>query len=306
MCGGMSSDLVPRCGLWWGAHASIGLPAFETLIGRKVAIDHDFLGWTDKFPTPSEKLEVAGGRILFVDWAATNFATGAPDATWAAIARGSQNAVINSEAADLRSFGQKIMLTFQAEPEQHIYVPYGDAAEYVAAWQHIHALFIADGVRNVVWVWDVEGDVYDHGSTYQTWYPGDADVNWIMWDPYNWFGCTGGSKTWNTFADIITPMYEWLTTHSGTPGNGNYLSKPWGIGEYGTVEGATPTAEAQWYEDEVVQAQTDFPKLKALVYFDSDDIAPGRSCNWTVNSSADSLAGYQEAGRQFYASSMPN
>jgi alkanesulfonate monooxygenase SsuD/methylene tetrahydromethanopterin reductase-like flavin-dependent oxidoreductase (luciferase family) len=97
-------------------------------------------------------------------------------------------------------------------------------------------------------------------------------------------------------------MYTWLTTHSGTPGNGDYLSKPWGLAEYGTVEGANPTDKAQWLENAVSTAQSQFPNLKALVYFDSNDSTNGRSCTWTVGSSSDSVAGFAAAGAESYVS----
>jgi hypothetical protein len=127
-----------------------------------------------------------------------------------------------------------------------------------------------------------------------------------MWDPYNWYGCNTGSTTapWKTFSQIVTAMYQWLTTNSGTPGNGNYLSKPWGLAEYGTVEGASPTDKQHWYESSVTEARTSFPNLKALVYFNSDDVTHDRQCNWTVGTSADSLAGFQAAGAEPYFATM--
>jgi hypothetical protein len=302
---GVTADLVPTCGALWGAHSSQGYAALESQIGRKLAIVHDYTDWTGIFPNAGEQTAAAGGRIIFEDWTAKEYSTGQAAATWAQIAAGDQDAQINAEAAALKSFGKRIMVTFQAEPEQSHYTSYGTAAEYVAAWQHIANQFQSDGVTNVVWVWDVEGDVGDHGSTYQTWYPGDAYVNWIMWDPYNWFGCnrpSAGGATWNSFASTVSPMYTWLTTHSGTPGNGDYLSKPWGLAEYGTVEGANPTDKAQWMEDAVSTAQSQFPNLKALVYFDASDSTNGRSCNWTVSSSSDSVAGFAAAGAESYMS----
>jgi hypothetical protein len=302
---GVTSQLVPECGIWWGAHLSVGLSTFETMIGRKLAIVHDYVGWNSAFPNATEETQAAGGRILFIDWSATNPATGTPAATWAEIASGAQDAVINAEAKALRSFGRRIMLAFNAEPEGAVYASYGTAQEYVAAWRKIHTMFLMDGVQNVVWVWDVTGDVTDHGSAYPSWYPGDSYVNWIMWDPYNWFGCKGGSVTWRTFAETVTPMYSWLTANSGKAGNGDYLSKPWGLAEYGTVEGPTPRSKELWYESAVGQAQSQFPKLKALVYFDSDNVAAGRSCDWKVNSSVDALLGYKVAGHDSYVESMP-
>jgi beta-mannanase len=277
----------------------------ESLIGRKLAIVHDYTDWPATFPTANEQTAAAGGRTLFIDWTAKNYATGQAAATWAQIANGSQDAHIDAEAAALQSFGQPIMLTFQAEPELGVNTSYGTAADYVAAWQHIHDRFLADGVTNVVWVWDVTGDVYDHGAAYPSWYPGDSYVDWIMWDPYNWYGCSGHTQPWKSFASTVSPMYSWLTAHSGTAGNGNYLSKPWGIAEFGTVEGASPTDKGQWFQTAVAQAQTQFPNLKALVYFASNDSTGSRSCDWRVDTSATSLAGSQQAGAQPSVASTP-
>jgi hypothetical protein len=302
---GTSAELVPSCGTWWGAHLAVGLSTFEASIGRRIAILHDYLGWTNPFPSASEKSAAEGGRILYVDWSAVNHATGGPAATWAQIASGAQDKVINAEAADLKAFGRRIMLTFNGEPDSSGFASYGTPADYVAAWRHIHARFKADGVRNVVWVWDVTGDVADHGREYPALYPGDSDVDWIMWDPYNWYGCKGGTLTWRSFSAMVATMYSWLTTNSGTKGNGDYLSKPWGLAEYGTVEGPSPTSKEDWFESAIGQAETQYPKLKALVYFDSDNVAPGRSCLWKVTTSVDSLVGFAEAGSQLYVSQLP-
>ncbi len=302
---GVTSKLVPTCGVLWGAHSSSGWASLEAMVGRKLAIVHDYTGWLSIFPSASEKTAVAGGRILYVDWTARNFQTGRPAATWAKVASGALDGHIKAEAAALKAFRRPIMISFQGEPEGKAQKTYGNAADYVAAWRHIHKVFAAVGVHNVVWVWDVTGDVSDYGSVYHKWYPGDTFVNWIMWDPYNWYGCNNANThTWKSFSDIVSPMYKWLKANSGKPGNGDYLSKPWGLAEFGTVEGATPTAKAKWFEDAVKAAQTQFPRLKALVYFDSFDRTNGRVCDWTVNTSSKSLTGYRAAGRVTYARTM--
>ena len=301
----MTSYLVPKCGIWWGAHSSMGWQAFEQMIGREIAIVHDYTGWTNSFPDPNDKLAAAGGRILYMDWEAKNYSNGQPAATWAQIANGSQDAVIKKEALELKAFGKPMMLTFQSEPEGKASLAYGTGANYVAAWRHIHNVFADEGVTNVVWVWDVTGDTADHRSQYPSYYPGDAYVDWIMWDPYNWYNCRTRAETWQTLGDKVSAMYDWLTANSGKPGNGNYLSKPWGLAEYGTVEGPSSASKAQWFESEVTETESQFPRLKALIYFDSDDVASGRSCNWRVDSSSASLAGFKLAGDSSYVTSMP-
>ena len=302
----VSAELVPTCGAWWGSHSSMGWPAFESMVGRSAAIVHDYFGWNEIFPNRSEELAAAGGRIVFVDWTAKNFQTSEPATTWAQIASGADDGQIDLEAAALKAFGKPIMVTFFAEPDQPAYSVYGDATQYAAAWRHIYLRMAADGVRNVVWVWDVTGDFTDRGAAYAKWYPGDPYVNWIMWDPYNWYGCNGGgSAPFRSFAQIVSGMYTWLENHSDSADQHDYLSKPWGLAEFGTVEGPRPDSKEQWLESVPATAESRFPRLKALVYFNSTDSSRGRTCNWRVDSSADSLAGYRLAGTQPYVARLP-
>jgi beta-mannanase len=66
------------------------------------------------------------------------------------------------------------------------------AGQFVAAWRHVHALFVAAGASNVVWMWNPMIDFA--GSTpLAGLYPGDAYVDVVGLDGYNW----GTSQTWS-------------------------------------------------------------------------------------------------------------
>lgn len=293
---GAGSELVPTCGIWWGVHSSIGWQAFEREVKRKVAIVHEYAAWTDAFPSPSEKEAAAGGRIVYVAWQA--------GPRYAKIASGAEDSRINYEARLIKTFGKEMMLTFEHEPDSTPAAALGTPTQYVAAWRHIVNRFKADGVKNVVWVWNVTGDVA-HGARFTALWPGNSYVNWIMWDPYNWYKCRGNNEPWRSLTEKASGMYKWLTIHSGKPGNGDYLSKPWGIAETGTVEGSNADAKKDWFTSAVTGLRTLLPRIKAVIYFDSNDEANGHSCNWRVNSSSNSLAGYTAAGKMAYVSSMP-
>lgn len=293
------AELSPACGAYWGAHSFRGWKAFETLIGRKLALFGEYSPWATLFPTASETEAAAQGSLLYVDWS-----LGGSTLTWAEVAAGEGDAQIKAEAAALKSFRKPIMVSFESEMDQPRLAAYGTAKQFVAAWRHIHRMFASEGVKNVIWVWDVTGDV-QHGPEITKLYPGNAYVNWIMWDAYNWYGCKGEGSKWRSFSQITAPMYEWLTKNSGKNGNGRYLSKPWGLGEYGTVEGATPTAKEQWLESVVPDLKKEFPRLKAAIYLDTDDTTAGRMCNWRVDSSKASLDGFRSAGQASYVATMP-
>lgn len=292
--------LAPSCGAYWGAGSTIGWKGFENLIQRKLAIVHVSSPWADFFPTTDEVAAAAQGSLLYVDWNLRD-----SDVTYAEIAEGETDARINAEAEALKAFGRPIMVSFEAEMDQPILDGNGTPQQFVAAWRHIHDIFAADGAKNVIWVWDITGDV-THGPELPKFYPGDAYVDWIMWDSYNWYGCNpDGSFTWRSFAETVSPMYEWLTVNSDARNGHDYLSKPWGLGEYGTVEGRRPDWKANYFRNIVPSLRSGLPRIRALLYLEADDLTRDRTCRWDVNTSAQSLAAYRAAGHTRYLSTMP-
>jgi hypothetical protein len=258
----------------------------------------EYSPWNSDFPTRPAVQAAKQGSLLYIDWS-----LGGSDLTWAQIASGAADARINAEAKLVKAFARPIMISFQSEVDQPRYAAYGTPAEFVAAWRHIHKLFATDGARNVLWVWALTGDTA-HAPELPKLYPGNAYVDWIVWDAYNWDGCKGGGKSWRSFEQIASPMYEWLADHSGKNGNGDYLAKPWGLGEYGTVDGGTPSGKALWFKQIIGQLKN-LPRLKALMYLDANDVSAGRTCQWEVNSAKGSLAAFREAGDSRYVSVMP-
>jgi mannan endo-1,4-beta-mannosidase len=62
----------------------------------------------------------------------------------------------------VRNLNVPIALSFGHEFNGNWY-PWGTtgttAADFVAAWQHVHDLFAAAGATNVIWIWD-PNDIY--------------------------------------------------------------------------------------------------------------------------------------------------
>ena len=85
----------------------------------------------------------------------------------------------------------------------------GGPAKYIAAYRHVHDLFVADGATNVYWVWcplvaDVPAEAWNHWTNY---YPGDAYVDWVGLDAYNW-GNSSSCCTWQSFTELVTDLYN--------------------------------------------------------------------------------------------------
>jgi beta-mannanase len=172
-------------------------------------------------------------------------------------------------------------VSFSHEPENDI-GEHGTNADYVAAFRHIYDRMQADGATNVKWVWNIMGladPVWR--AEYRSLYPGDAYVDWIAWDPYNWASCR--SVKWQTFAQVVEPFYRWLIANG-------FGDKPFMLAEFGTVESPADTqAKASWFAA-IPAALTAMPDLRALVYFDVPD--PPANCNWQIDTSPRSLRAF--------------
>lgn len=293
----MSRILVPACGAWWGmflpaAPDGGGLPAAvaaqDASLGRPldtILVYHDMSTTPDgTFPNSAEG-QLSRNHLLVFSWAPTIWSTG-QWYSWETITSGAlDNSVLIPEAIRLRNFGTTVFLSFAPEadssgPSQ------GTPAQFVAAWRHVHDLFAREKVRNVVWVWTTTGYL-PHASTIAAMYPGNSYVDWIGYDPYNYFSCR--NTGWQSFSQTIGPFYQWLSAR--------HFGKPIMLTEYGTSpDPGNPDLEASWYQD-IVPTLKQYSDIKALNRWNSTT----DQCNFTLSSeSAQAQAAYQQAGLSPY------
>jgi hypothetical protein len=297
----VSAKLVPREGAWWGEYHTWDAALYtsrETLVGRKFDIAKFYVDWDAVFPGSEGAGLRDSGHILFYGWETQIFNTGTRTC-WSDIAAGVHDAYIDARIADIKAFGKPLFMSFETEPEANIGVcnratKGGTAAEYVAAYRHVHDRFRAKGVTNVVWVVHWMG-WSGHYTLYPQIWPGDDYVDWVGWDPYNWYTCHNNS--WHDFTATAKPFYDWLNTNSG-PGH-NYSFKPYMLSEFGTREDpAVPTRKGDYFRNLPAQLKA-LPKLKAVLYWDMPDNS-GTECNWRIDTSTDSLHGFKAAGSDPY------
>ena len=150
-------------------------------------------------------------------------------------------------------------------------------ADYVAAWDHIRAIFASAGVHNAAWVWCPTGKGFTDGRA-AAYYPGDKEVDWICTDAYPY-----GSYV--SFAATVNPFLDWASHHG----------KPVMIGEYGVPESSTGQQRAQWLNamQQVVRSDR---QIKAVLYFDAD--SPGQVAYELRGGKA--LAAFRSIARQPY------
>ncbi|HJQ08222.1 MAG TPA: Ig-like domain-containing protein [Candidatus Saccharimonadales bacterium] len=271
---GVSSTLVNSCRPWLGAAVN-NYPAaadntksqllyHEQRIGRKLDIAHTYhpvgdndLNETDAFFAKRD------GTYLFANWK--------PVQKWrdGDGSNGTANANIDKMARSVKALGsKKIFMTLHHEPENDVAGgasgcstyrgSAGTPTEYRAMWRNVQNRFKAAGATNVVWVMDY--------MNYERWdcmvddlYPGNDLVDWVMFNGYG----VGNDK----FVTEVGRFYDLLTRTSNA--NQNYLSKPWGIVEWGIKDPSAAQGVSYFTQAKEALEKNTFPRLKAYMIFDA-------------------------------------
>jgi Glycosyl hydrolase family 26 len=262
-----------------------GIVAFEHAIGRKLAIDSLYVAWRDPMPVALARWDLRSGRIPMISWAG---------ASSARLLTGTYDPQIRAQALRLKSLPGPVMLRYFPEMNNPAVAEItGSPAEFIAAWQHLYDVFASVGATNVHWVWNPSGSGFSTGSA-QRFYPGAAYVNWIGADGYNWAPKLQGSA-WRSFSDIFSAFYQWAE-HEG---------KPLLVGEFGVTERA-PGEKAAWFRQAGRQLPAKFPRIRAIVYFNSVHTNFGVQFDWKVTSSPAALTAFRTFANDPYLSAQPS
>jgi hypothetical protein len=258
---------------WSKAGQKSSVTNLEADLGRKLNIDHLFYQWDGVFPGWRQTWDIDNGRIPMISWGGT---------TLSQILNGSQDALIRARADGLKALGSPVLLRWFPEMDagpnsSKISSP----AQFVSAWKKLHGIFVARGATNVEWVWCPNAYRFATGEA-QQYYPGDAYVDWICADGYNWAPQRPNSN-WTSFKDIFAAFYAW-----GAP-----KAPPLMIGETGVLE-KNPGDKGAWVTDMGNTIKTVYPEIKALVYFDAYSSANfGGMWDWRVDTSSSSYNAFK-------------
>ncbi len=274
--GGGSAALVPANGALLGGFIGAGtIEATEAQLGRKWAIELKYFDWPSDY-APFARSSISAGRIPYVTiepW------TVALDA----IASGAQDAVIQSRANGVKALSGKVLLRFAHEMNGNWYPWDGAhnganaaaAQKYIAAYRHLHDVFTSAGATNVLWVFcpNVDSVPSEGWNAWQNYYPGDAYVDWTCFDGYNW--------ATDTFVSMTARIYPGLAAKN----------KPILLGETSTKD----VEKAAWLNAILPALETQFPLLKALVWFHVN-----KENDWRYDSSPGSLAAFKTMANDAY------
>jgi hypothetical protein len=175
---------------------------FASWVGTTPDIIGHYVAWGTSFDSIAASNAWSYGALDFVVWEPWN-------TTLAKIASGASDTYVKAFAASVRSLDVPIALSFGHEFNGNWY-PWGTtgttAADFVAAWQHIHKIFTDEGATNVIWIWD-PNDIYPVPSVrLADYYPGDAYVDWVGVTGY-W--TQGGPNTYSSlYLTTLTEVRE--------------------------------------------------------------------------------------------------
>ena len=251
-----------------GEKSAVG--ELEQAIGRTLDIHHNFYTWDESFPTELERSDLQNGRIPMISWNGRGVTT-------RAIAAGRYDDLIERRARDTKALGQPVLVRWFWEMDGNKKAEFaGTPDEYIAAWKHIVGTFRAQGADNVRWVWCPNASAFNDGEA-QAFYPGPEFVDWTCADGYNWAPGRAGDD-YRSFKDIFSGFYLWAASQN----------KPIMVGEFGVQE-HNPGDKADWINATREAIKTDFPLLRAIVYFSAN-----KDYDWRLTTSDSALEAFKQ------------
>jgi len=292
-------------GIFYGARTP-SLDLFES-IGKQPAIRMFYLGWGAHFSPGLYNTYAGMGQITMVTWEYMLRPAGDLEPyegrLLEAIVDGVHDDHIRMWAEQVRDFGKPVLLRWGHEMNGDWYPWSGalngggatdgfgdpDLADgperFVAAYRHIHDIFDQEGADNVLWLWcpNVPFEGLGDWNQIPNYYPGDAYVDWLCIDGYNWGTCGFGASfnsQWQSFDEVFGPGYAELQAIND--------SKPMIIGEYASTE--VGGDKAAWITDAYERIREDYPQIRAVVWFHIS-----KETDWRINSSPESLEAFKQA-----------
>lgn len=270
-----SSILEPATGALLGMFYGAGSIAQTTAkLGRTPPVHLTYYNWTADWTGAVTRADLAAGRIPLVNWEPHNI-------DFNKIVDGSLDATIKARAKGSKALGKKFFLDFSAEMNGDEAWDGNNAPLYIAAYRHIHDIFVAEGATNVVWAWCPNvTDIHGGNKNTMDYYPGDAYVDWTGVDGYNWGTNNGG---WQSFQQVFENIYPLLAAKK----------KPIIIGEMSSAQ--VGGDKARWIDAIVPTLRAKYPLIKCVVWFDIN-----KERDWRISSSPEAEAAFIRMAKNPY------
>ncbi len=205
------------------------------------------------------------------------------------IASGAFDSYLTKYADDAKAFGKVVWLRPFHEMNGNWY-PWGgtvngnSARDFILAWRRVKQIFAGRGATNVKFVWcpNAESVPNTTGNAITRYYPGNAYVDYMAIDGYN-FGTSSSWSRWRSFSQIFGSAYTKLAALN---------TKPIFIAETASVsQGGDKSA---WIKEMFYSIEVRYPRTRGVVWFNS-----GSQYSFKVEQSAWTLQAFKAGAATF-------
>lgn len=286
--GPVSSRAYSGTRLLFGAYVppspESGMTAFRNLekaIGRQLDAVSFFQAWGDGshsvFHEAWVSAAAAGGRRVLLTWEPWSSGGSADQPTYRLrrIVDGRFDRYITSWAKGLKAYGGRVFLRPMHEMNGNWYpwsgVTNGNTPRlYRLAWRHVHDIFARVGAKNVRWVWSPYVQDVPSTNRFESYYPGDAYVDVLGLDGYNWGACVPAYGGWRSFDNLFRNAYDRIA---------RVASKPVWVAE--TASAPDGGDKPRWVKNMFGSIVDHYPRVRVVIWFHTN-----KECDWRLTSPA--------------------
>ncbi|GAB1689429.1 glycosyl hydrolase [Krasilnikovia sp. M28-CT-15] len=215
----------------------------ENGLGRRLDIINTYRRFDEMVGTKADRQFVRQGSSLMVSWATGDTRS---------IVAGYHDQLIRHQAQSIRALKRPVLLRMRWEMDRpNLRAQMWSPQDFVAAWKHVRAVFAAEHVTNVSWVWCPTAEGFARGEA-PAFYPGDDQVDWTCVDVY-------AGNLFQPIGALMGPFLRWAAQRH----------KPIVVGEFGVARAWGSAGRAAWLRDAARTFKAN-PQIKAVAYFESD------------------------------------
>lgn len=187
------------------------------------------------------------------------------------VANGVYDFYLRQWARQARKIQAPILLRLGHEMNDPYRYPWGPqnntAADFVAAWKHVHDVFKKAGANNIIWMWSP----HPAYGFFKEYYPGDAYVDYVGIGTLNYGPIAAWAKWWS-FDEIFGKYYNDLSA----------FHKPIVLTEFASL--AYGGNRTKWYADALKSIPVKYPAVHGLLFFhfDTDNTTTQQVLDWSI------------------------
>lgn len=275
------SDNGFKVGAWLGVQATTSeINNWQTLADYKLDTVMAYVDWSTNFSSIQNTFMSAiynNGSEAIITWEPWGLSNND-------ISQGRKDSYIRQMASDMKAFNKEIYISLMHEANGNWYDwAIGDSnvnnnQTYIAAYRHVVDIFRQVGANKVKFIWNINAGSSGAGTSFTGHYPGDAYVDYVAIDGYNWGNTQSWGSTWQSFDSIFASPYQALSS----------INKPIFITEFSCTEKGGN--KAQWITETFNTIRAKYPRIKLVSWFGEN-----KEQDWRINSSSAALAAFRAA-----------